>query len=154
MEIRDMMEIEPFNLKHLEEIAEIHFQVLDGWSMKGLIADIANSTTKSYVAVVDGKAVGFCCYLVTDDAELEFLCVNPKYRQQGIATRLLQDTMSTLPGNVRRVVLEVRESNNAAISLYEKLGFEKLGYRRNFYSTPSESALVMELTRYGVKFLD
>ncbi|MBQ5323960.1 MAG: hypothetical protein J6J58_00770, partial [Oscillospiraceae bacterium] len=42
-------------------------------------------------------------------------------------------------------VLEVRESNNPAIKLYEKLGFEFLGARKNFYSNPKENALIYKL---------
>ena len=41
------------------------------------------------------------------------------------------------------VSLEVRESNYKAISLYEKLGFEKEGLRKNFYENPKENALIM-----------
>ena len=40
-------------------------------------------------------------------------------------------------------VLEVRESNSAAIALYESLGFAKAGVRRNFYDDPCENAVIM-----------
>ena len=39
--------------------------------------------------------------------------------------------------------LEVREGNKSAIGLYEKLGFESAGIRKNFYSNPVENALIM-----------
>ena len=42
-----MTEIKPFGINYIEDVSEIHFQVFDGWSMKSLISDIANSATKS-----------------------------------------------------------------------------------------------------------
>lgn len=154
MSILEAIEIKPFTLQYLEDVSEIHFQVQDGWSIKGLISDIANSATHSYVAVRGGRAVSFCCYLVTDDAELEFVCTHPAFRQQGIATKLLKETIGLLPENVTNIVLEVRRGNRPALSLYDRMGFKKIGERKDFYTTPTESAVVMELTRYGVKYLD
>lgn len=141
------IKIEPFSIKHIEDISEIHFQVPDGWSMKSLISDIANTSTKSYVAMRYGRALSFCSYLVTDDAELLFVCTHPIARRHGLAGRLLKETIAMLP--VNSVVLEVRSKNEEAIKMYEGLGFEKLGVRRNFYSTPSDDAIVMEYTKNG-----
>ena len=42
--------------------------------------------------------------------------------------------------------LEVRESNCKAISLYDKLNFEKVGLRKNYYKNPTENAVLM--TKY------
>ena len=43
------------------------------------------------------------------------------------------------------ITLEVRESNNAAIRLYEKLGYKEVGRRKNFYSDPTENAILMTM---------
>ena len=58
--------IEPFTINHIEDITSIHSQVMDGWSMKGLIGDLANDATESYVAVYEGKAVAFCSFISTE----------------------------------------------------------------------------------------
>ncbi len=146
--------IEPFTINHIEDVTSIHSQVLDGWSMKGLIGDLANDSTKSYVAVCDGKAVAFCSFIATEDAELVFVCTHPLYRQQGIAHKLLHDAIVALPASVNSVVLEVRSQNEPAINLYTKMGFTTLGKRRGFYSFPEDDAVVMELTKGGVKDLN
>lgn len=150
----DFIKIEPFSIKYLEEIGEIHYQVADGWSLKGLIGDLANNATKSYVAIIDDKAVGFCSYLVTDDAELEFVCTHPNYRHRGVASKLLSDTIKAMPFEINKIVLEVRSKNDIAIEMYKKLGFEELGKRKNFYSSPNDDAIVMEKNRGGTKELD
>lgn len=147
--------VEPFSIKYVEDVTEIHSNVLDGWSMKSLIGDLANTATHSFVAVYGGRALGFCSYLVVDDAELIFVCTHPSFRGQGIATKLLTDTIvNYIPVGITRIVLEVRSKNDSAIGLYEKLGFVKLGTRKGFYSTPSDDAIVMELDKFGVKELD
>lgn len=143
------LKIVPFTINYIEDVSEMHFQIHDGWSMKSLISDIANTATQSYVAVAGGRAVGFCSYLVTDDAELLFVCTHPSFRKMGIATKLLTETIDSLPPKITSIVLEVRSKNQSAVNLYEKLGFGKLGIRKNFYSTPMDDAIVMEYTKGG-----
>ena len=150
----DEVIIQPFSLKHIEDVTSIHSRVLDGWTMKGLIGDLANDATESYVAVYNEKAVAFCSFIATDDAELVFVCTHSLYRRQGIAYKLLNQAILALPATVNSVVLEVRSQNTPAISLYEKMGFVTLGKRRGFYSFPEDDAIVMELTKGGVKNLD
>ncbi|MBQ7903452.1 MAG: GNAT family N-acetyltransferase, partial [Oscillospiraceae bacterium] len=75
-------------------------------------------------------------------------------RQKGIATHLLDTAIRDLPTHVNSVVLEVRSQNTPAIRMYEKMGFVKLGLRKGFYSTPADDAIVMELSKGGVKALD
>ena len=147
--------IEPFSIKHIEDVTEIHSNVMDGWSMKSLISDLANTSTMSFVATYHGRAVGFCSYLVTDDAELVFICTHPSYRKQGIGEKLLRDTIiNEIPVGITKIVLEVRSQNEAALALYKKMGFVKLGIRKGLYSTPADDAVVMELTKGGVMELN
>ena len=145
--------IEPFTIQYIADVREIHYPLMDGWSMKSLISDIANNSTMSYIALYDNRALGFCSYLVSDDAELLFVCTHQMFREQGIATKLLTETFKLLPENINSIVLEVRSKNEDAIRLYDKLGFKYLGTRKNHYTTPLDDALVMEYTK-GVKELN
>jgi ribosomal-protein-alanine N-acetyltransferase len=62
----------------------------------------------------------------------------------GVGERLLTELFKRLrEQEIFRVVLEVRQSNAPAIRLYEKLGFESAGTRRDFYERPREDACVM-----------
>lgn len=72
--------------------------------------------------------------------EILNLAVDPAHRRQGIAKALLDHQLAR--GGVH--FLEVRESNNAARKLYEGLGFEVIGTRRDYYRNPEESAIVMK----------
>ena len=91
---------------------------------------------------------------MTDDAEMLFVCTHPAYRHSGLATKLIKETIAAMPDEIHRVVLEVRSKNREAISLYKKLGFVELGVRRDFYTTPNDDAIVMELNFRGAKELD
>jgi [ribosomal protein S18]-alanine N-acetyltransferase len=72
------------------------------------------------------------------------VAVAPDYRGQGIATQLLARLFELTAGDGRRgYTLEVRVSNNAAIRLYEKLGFKARGVRRGYYTDNREDALIM-----------
>ena len=72
------------------------------------------------------------------------VAVDPDYRGRGIATRLLEQVFESTRDDQRRgYTLEVRVSNDRAISLYEKLGFERQGIRRGYYTDNREDALIM-----------
>ena len=59
--------IQPFEHKHLADVAYIHSQVADGWGENGLAGDIDNRNNHSYVALAGDRAVAFCSFLVVDD---------------------------------------------------------------------------------------
>jgi ribosomal-protein-alanine N-acetyltransferase len=79
--------------------------------------------------------------------------VLPEFRRRGIGSMLLQDAMQeliSLQPVTDIIILEVRESNTAAIKLYEKFSFNIIGKRIGYYQKPSEDAVIMEL-RMGEK---
>ena len=90
------------------------------------------------------KVVGYAAILcAADEGNLISIGVLEEYRQMGIATELLDIAyeMAAQRG-VTSINLEVRESNHAAVHLYEKEGFVKTGKRPGFYRNPTEDALL------------
>jgi [ribosomal protein S18]-alanine N-acetyltransferase len=120
------------------------------WSTASL-EQLHASNSQSWVAENNGEIVAFLAARVVapDEAEILNLAVAESSRRIGAATSLLSVAIAELTrGQVRRVHLEVRESNHAGISLYEKNGFTRTGRRPNYYRNPEEAAvlLVRELT--------
>jgi ribosomal-protein-alanine N-acetyltransferase len=72
------------------------------------------------------------------------LAVDPDHRRRGVASRLLARLFELTEGDAQRgYTLEVRVSNSAAISLYERLGFSSHGVRTGYYTDNREDALIM-----------
>ncbi len=80
-----------------------------------------------------------------EDADVLNVCVAPAARRRGIAEALMRELEARLiPKGVEQITLEVRASNEAAIRLYEKLGYAQVGVRRGYYEKPREDALIMQ----------
>jgi [ribosomal protein S18]-alanine N-acetyltransferase len=79
--------------------------------------------------------------------ELENMAVALSARRNGIGTLLLKELIAQA-GAERgsKIFLEVRESNQGARALYEKIGFEEAGFRKNYYSDPAEDAILYQLS--------
>lgn len=87
---------------------------------------------------------GFCAIMQNlDSADLLDIAVLPDYRKCGRGAALMQFMINDLAKKgVSQIFLEVRKSNDSAIALYKKFGFEQISYRKNYYSEPLEDALI------------
>jgi ribosomal-protein-alanine N-acetyltransferase len=89
----------------------------------------------------------YCAYeTVLDEVHVHNLAVAPGHRRRGLARRLLR---LVLEGAARRgaraALLEVRQSNWAALALYRSFGFAAVGVRKAYYERPREDALVLRM---------
>jgi len=90
-----------------------------------------------------GFAVGS---LVANEAELESVVVMPSRRRQGVGRALCRAVVAwAIDAGAVAVWLEVRASSAAAIGLYERLGFERVGLRKAYYAAPADDAVLMRL---------
>ncbi len=88
-----------------------------------------------------------CFWAILDEAHVTMMAVHPDYRRQGGGTKILGGLLEkAVKIEMRHSTLEVRGSNAGAIQLYEKMGFENLGWRTKYYQNPEEDAVVMWLT--------
>lgn len=131
--------VRTFTSADVDTVTAIFTDIPDGWSKNALAESLDNESIKSFVLEDENSVVAFASYLVADDAELVFIVTDKTKLRKGYGKILLQETLNTL--NLP-CVLEVRESNTPAIKLYESFGFELLGKRKNFYSNPTEAALI------------
>lgn len=80
-----------------------------------------------------------------DEMQIKDLHIKEFYRQKGYASELLTSLFKfAQENNLPKIYLEVRLSNKAAISLYEKNGFKQSGMRKDYYAAPKENALLLE----------
>lgn len=113
------------------------------WSEHSFREETENRLATYIIARQDGKITGYCGFWrVGDEVQITNIAVLPEYRRQGTAAAMIDEMFGECAG-AEQFVLEVRESNAAAIGLYEKYGFEKAGVRKNFYRSPTENGIVM-----------
>ncbi len=90
-----------------------------------------------------------CCWLTLDECHILNVAVHPSFRRMGLASQLIDHLLEVCDREkVLRYFLEVRVSNEGAISLYRKYGFKVCGIRRRYYGDTGEDALIMQ--RSGV----
>lgn len=98
----------------------------------------SGSSTQSIIGYIFGTTI-------LDQAEIRKIAVAPKFRQQGIASHLLATVDQFLiTSSVKECFLELRATNSAALTLYQKNGFQRTGQRKNYYTLPADDAILMK----------
>jgi len=115
------------------------------WTASIFYSELANPNASYFVALLNGRIIGFIGYwLILEEAHITTLAVEPRYRRNHIAERMLLYVIDhSKEAGTKWMTLEVRKSNVAAQRLYEKYGFKSLGERRRYYQDNNEDALVM-----------
>ena len=100
---------------------------------------------KSFLDSLKNEIVAYCgAYISFEEADISNVAVKKNFRRKNVAENMLNKLFYECgKKGVSDITLEVRETNVPAISLYEKLGFEEAGIRKNFYEKPVENALIM-----------
>lgn len=128
-----------------EKIADLEKVCFSSPWSKSVIVDAMKHGTVFFAATRNDKLIGYIgISVILDEGYITNVAVYPEYRKKGVATALLNAVFSLAEEKkLSFVSLEVRESNNAAISLYKKLGFNEAGLRKNFYDNPKENAIIL-----------
>ncbi len=137
---------------HTAEIAQIEQKCFSmPWSQNALDQELENENAHFLTAIFDNQITGYIGVIeICGEADITNVAVDPRFRRLGIGAKLLKSAEnSSIDRNCESITLEVRASNIAAISLYEKSGYEKVGIRKGFYEKPTEDALLM--TKYFAK---
>ena len=115
------------------------------WSEQGFLDSIAREDTIFLVAEISGAIAGYIgMYTSYGEGEITNVAVSSEYRKQGIGNALVGAMQSTgREKQLECILLEVRFSNERALSLYKRNGFKELGLRKNFYEKPTEDAIIM-----------
>ena len=113
-------------------------------SKEAISSDLNNPTKYYYIAKVNDRCVGYIgSSFMIDHFDILSIAVLNDYRKKGVATKLLQKIFEKANIiNVKKIFLEVRCSNIPAINFYEKIGFNKISTRKNYYESPSEDAFI------------
>jgi [ribosomal protein S18]-alanine N-acetyltransferase len=133
----------PGDLAQISALAQSEFG--DMWRAEVLAEKVVDDFSTFIAALSGSTLAGFVLgFTVLDEMDLQLLAVKPEMRRQGIAGRLTAALIAQgRTRGVRRIHLEVRESNRAARVLYAAMGFEESGLRRAYYHDPAENGLLL-----------
>jgi ribosomal-protein-alanine N-acetyltransferase len=138
----------PDNLSAILELDQACFGGL--WTMEGYKRELDSPNSDllglfSPFSNVSLLGMG-CFWSILEEAHITILAVHPQYHRQGLGAALLYSLLKTAcDRGMERATLEVRASNLAAISLYQKFGFKTAGRRRGYYQDNGEDALILWL---------
>lgn len=140
--------IRSMELEDLDEVLEVEkscFKI--PWTRLMFEDELINSNAYYYVIEVNKKIVGYVGFWkIIDEAHITNVAIHNDYRRLGYGRALINALLNKAKElEIIAVTLEVRVSNLAAISLYERFGFVSSGVRRGYYSDNNEDALIMWL---------
>ena len=138
-------DIAPSDAKSLAELDKECFSV--PWSEKSFSNEAENQSAIYVIAKKDNTIVGYAgLWQVLDEGQITNIAVKKDFRRKKIASSMICELIKrAIQNNISRLTLEVRKSNTAAIALYTSCGFQPVGERKNYYHSPTENAVLMDL---------
>ena len=130
------------NIDYIEQIFNLEKEIFksSAFSKSYLNTLIKGDNSFVYVYLIDSKVCGYLIVLDSIDVyEILAIATIEEYRNKGIAQKLLNKI------KIKNIFLEVRESNQTAINFYKKNKFKEISIRKNYYSKPTENAIIMKL---------
>lgn len=145
-EKKAVTEVREMSMEDGAAVAEMEHQLFaDAWSEKSVLETLGQENTICLTALKAGRTAGYLlAYTAADEAEIARIAVTEELQRQGVARALLQRLENVCKEKgLTRILLDVRESNEAARALYESAGFREDGIRQRFYEDPQEDAILM-----------
>ena len=140
------MTIREMTFEDLDQVMEIeneNFTV--PWTAEGFFTYLLRMDALFLVAEEGEKILGYCgVIMAADEGDITNVSVKKEQQGHGIGKELVSELIRrTKEMGVTALFLEVRESNQAALGLYEKMGCERMGIRKGYYTDPVEDAITM-----------
>ena len=130
------------DINYIDQIFNLEKEIFknSAFSKSYLNTLIKGDNSFIYIYLIDDKVCGYLIILDSIDVyEILAIATVEEYRNKGIAQELLDKI------KIKDIFLEVRESNQVAISFYKKNKFKEISIRKNYYSEPNENAIIMKL---------
>ncbi|WP_017325630.1 ribosomal protein S18-alanine N-acetyltransferase [Synechococcus sp. PCC 7336] len=146
-------------LEHLDDLVQLDRLCFGGqWTRAGFAAELARPPRDpdrpdrpsslvlgAWTTEKECRPIGFAAlWAMGSEAHIISLGVHPDYRRQGVGRQLIETLLQqAIALGLEWATLEVRESNRAALDLYDSLDFEQVGRRKRYYDNPTEDALIL-----------
>jgi [ribosomal protein S18]-alanine N-acetyltransferase len=147
-----MIRVRDFRAGDVDAVMVIqqHSVTASAWTREHYLMITRRQNDRRHALVIeeDGDVGGFIVgSKIGDEWEIENVAVKPDARRRGLGSHMVGEfiNLAKIIG-AKAIFLEVRESNRAAIALYEKWAFTEEGRRKSYYKDPEEDALVLKFS--------
>jgi [ribosomal protein S18]-alanine N-acetyltransferase len=145
--------VKPISVDEIDSLVILDRLCFGGlWSIDSYRRELTNDNSHFFGVSIDKTLepetdgiIGFGCFwAILDEAHITLLGVHPQYQRQGLGTLLLMALLDKARSiEMARATLEVRASNQGAIDLYERFGFQTVGRRKKYYQDTGEDGIIM-----------
>ena len=138
-----MISIKNINENDIDLCYELDSSTISLWSKKQWANEFKKEGVKVFGLLLSNLVIGICVFhVVLDEAQINFFVVNQKYREKGFGSYLMNYLIKKCEKlNLRKLLLEVSQSNIAAETFYRRFDFSTVGIRKNYYKDGSDALL-------------
>ena len=138
-----MISIKQINEKDIDLCYEIDSNTISLWSKEQWINEYKKDGTKIFGLLIKDLVIGICVFqVVLDEAQIHYFVVNQKFRKKGFGSLLMSYLIKKCEKlNLRKLLLEVSQSNVTAERFYNRFDFNTVGIRKNYYKDGSHALL-------------
>ena len=138
-----MISIKQINEKDIELCCELDSKTISLWSKEQWANEFKKDGTKIFGLLINNLVIGICVFqVVLDEAQINYFVVNKKFRKKGFGSYLMNYLIKKCEKlNLKKLLLEVSQSNVTAEKFYSRFDFSTVGMRKNYYKDGSHALL-------------
>ena len=138
-----MISIKQINEKDIDLCYELDSNTISLWSKEQWANEFKKDGTKIFGLLIKNLVIGICVFqVVLDEAQINYFVVNKKFREKGFGSYLMSYLIEKCEKlNLKKILLEVSQSNVTAERFYSRFEFSTVGIRKNYYKDGSNALL-------------
>ena len=138
-----MISIKQINEKDIDLCYELDSITISLWSKKQWANEFKKEGVKVFGLLFKNFLIGICVFqVVLDEVQINFFVVNQKYREKGFGSYLMNYLIKECKKlNIKKLFLEVSQTNTTAEKFYSSFDFSTVGIRKNYYKDGSDALL-------------
>ena len=138
-----MISIKEIKDKDIELCYEIDLKTISLWSKKQWSNEFKKEGIKIFGLLITNLVIGICVFqVVLDEAQINYFVINQKFRKKGFGSYLMNYLIKKCESlNLKKLLLEVSQSNVTAERFYNRFDFSTVGIRKNYYKDGSNALL-------------
>jgi len=138
-----MIIISEINKKNYELCFDFDSTTISLWSINQWKNELNKKGVKVFGLSLSNQVIGICSFqIIIDEIQINYFSVDKKFRRKGYGTSLMNHVIKQCElFKIKKLLLEVSDTNLAALKFYRKFKFSTVGIRKNYYKDGTDSLL-------------